>query len=144
MESSVSIRQQLRNNAVALVSVVIALTGLAYNTWRNETTEVNRNIRVAAFESLKELNELQLIVNAAHYGMDKMQGSPLLGWNRVVMFDDLAELLPPPAPGDAAHLHAIWESNWEALGHDQERTDKITAAITQSRENIARTLKRLQ
>ena len=45
-----SIRQQLRANAVALISLVVALSSLGYNTWRNEQTEENRSIRVAGFE----------------------------------------------------------------------------------------------
>ncbi|MDB6105600.1 MAG: hypothetical protein JWO52_5599, partial [Gammaproteobacteria bacterium] len=38
-----TIREQLRNNAVALTSLFIALSSLGYNTWRNERTEHNRN-----------------------------------------------------------------------------------------------------
>ena len=142
-DSRVSLRRQLINNAVAIVSIFIALTGFVYTTWRDETSEANRNFRVAAFESLKQLNELQLITNAAHYKMDKAQGDPILGWSRVVMFDDLAMLLPPPAVQDAANLHETWESNWEGLGHDQDHADMITAAIARCREHIAQTLKRL-
>ena len=41
----VSIRPQLHNNAVALISLFVAVSSLAYNTWRNETTEAQRNIR---------------------------------------------------------------------------------------------------
>lgn len=143
-DSRVSVLRQLKNNAVAIASIFIALAGFAYTTWRDETSEANRNFRVAAFESLKQLNELQLITNAAHYKMDRMQGDPILGWSRVVMFDDLAVLLPPPAVNDAAKLHATWESNWQGLGHDQDHADMITDAISQSREHIAETLKRLK
>jgi hypothetical protein len=50
-----TLRQQLRSNAVALTSLLIALTSLGYNTWRNEHTEHNRNIRAAAFEILTKL-----------------------------------------------------------------------------------------
>ena len=45
-------REQLRSNAVALISLTVALSSLGYNTWRNERTEHNRNIRAAAFEIL--------------------------------------------------------------------------------------------
>jgi hypothetical protein len=141
---TVSAWHQLKNHAIAIASIFIALTGFAYSTWRDETSEANRNFRVAAFESLKQLNELQLITNAAHYKMDRMQGDPILGWSRVVMFDDLAILLPAPAIEDAAKLHATWEANWEGLGHDQAHADMITEAISQSREHIAETLKRLK
>jgi hypothetical protein len=56
-----TIRQQLRANAVALISLVVALSSLGYNTWRNEQTEENRSVRIAAFEVLKHLGELQLV-----------------------------------------------------------------------------------
>ncbi len=52
-----SLRQQLRDNAVALISLVVALGSLAYNTWRNERTEHNRNVRTAAFELLTRVAE---------------------------------------------------------------------------------------
>src|SRR5439155_9354534 len=54
-----SLRQQLRDNAVALISLVVALGSLAYNTWRNERTEHNRNVRTAAFELLTRVAELE-------------------------------------------------------------------------------------
>jgi len=42
-----NMREQIRNNMVALISLLIALSALGYNTWRNELTERNRNIRDA-------------------------------------------------------------------------------------------------
>jgi hypothetical protein len=51
--------RQLRANIVAVVSVLVALGGFTYNTWRNERTEGNRNTRIAAFEVLKTLGELR-------------------------------------------------------------------------------------
>lgn len=57
--------QQLRSNAVALISLAVALTALGYNTWRNERTEHNRNIRVAAFEVLTQLGKASLIAKTA-------------------------------------------------------------------------------
>jgi hypothetical protein len=39
----ISISRQIHNNAVALVSIAVAASALAYNTWRNETTEEPRN-----------------------------------------------------------------------------------------------------
>ncbi len=65
-----TIRQQLRNNAVALISLAVALTSLAYNTWRNERTEHNRNVRTATFEILTKLAELERVVFLAQYDHD--------------------------------------------------------------------------
>ena len=53
---------QLQRNAVAIISLVVALTSLGYNTWRNEQSEGNRNQRFASFMILSKLNELQQLV----------------------------------------------------------------------------------
>ena len=63
----VSIREQIRSNAVALISLVIALSSLGYNTWRNETTESQRNIRHASFRVLETLGSLQEVVDFRYY-----------------------------------------------------------------------------
>ena len=58
---------QLKRNTVALVSIIIAVSSLSYNTWRNEKTEENRNQRFASFEVLLKLNELQQVIFHSHY-----------------------------------------------------------------------------
>jgi hypothetical protein len=52
------ISEQLRRHSVALISLVVAVSSLAYNTWRNERTEANRKIRVAGLELLLQLGHL--------------------------------------------------------------------------------------
>lgn len=36
-----NIKEQLRRNTVAPISLVVAVTSLGYNTWRNEHSEFN-------------------------------------------------------------------------------------------------------
>tara|TARA_R110000782_G_scaffold9026_8_gene29205 strand:- start:160 stop:393 length:234 start_codon:yes stop_codon:yes gene_type:complete len=40
MSKSASVREQLRRNTVALISLAVAITSLGYNTWRNALFEV--------------------------------------------------------------------------------------------------------
>ena len=75
--------QQIRNNLVAIISLVVAISSLSYNTWRNELTEENYSIRVAGFETLKSLGELQIIVDYGHYEQNP-------GWGRGLLISDLA------------------------------------------------------
>ena len=63
----VTLRQQLRNNAVALSSLAVALMSLAYTTWRNERTEHNPNVRPATLEILTTVAEHQRVVFLAQY-----------------------------------------------------------------------------
>ena len=49
-----SVIDQVKRNAVALVSIIIAVSSLSYNTWRNEKTIDNtRNETLLLLESLE-------------------------------------------------------------------------------------------
>jgi len=138
-------RQQLRNNAVALISLVVALGSLGYNTWRNERTEHNRNIRTATFELLGKLAELERVVYLAQYDRDTHGGSPRTGWTYVLVIRDLAAVVPPPVPAQAAELQRIWGENWEGLGRDDEAAvTRIDDAIGGLREGALATLRSLR
>ena len=54
-------RQVLQANLLAIISVLIAVASLSYNTWRNDVSELNRNQRAAGFAVLQELATLQLL-----------------------------------------------------------------------------------
>lgn len=49
--------KQLQKNSLSLISLVVALSALSYNTWRNEQSEYNRNIRNAGFEVLLHIGD---------------------------------------------------------------------------------------
>ena len=104
-----SIWGQVRRNAVALISLVIALSTLSYSTWRNEKSEDNRNHRQAAFEILLKLNQLQQVVFHRRYDMDATdKGNPRLGWTIVLTIDDLAQLVETPLPEKSSLLREVW------------------------------------
>jgi hypothetical protein len=115
-------RRQLRNNAVALISLAVALSGLGYNTWRNERTEHNRNIRTAAFELLSRLADLQRVVYLAQYDRDARGGNPRVGWTYVLVIRDLSSVVPAPVPARAMELQKAWGDDWEGLGRDDEKS----------------------
>ena len=125
--------QQLRANIVAIGSMAGALTGLAYNTYRNERTEINHNVRAAAFETLRNLGEVQIIVDYAHFKKDPVRGDTRLGWGRVTLIHDLAQVLPAPGPEDADALRTAWRDNVEQLPTDKEAMITITDEIQRLR-----------
>lgn len=139
-----TIREQVRANAVALISLVVALSSLGYNTWRNEVTEENRSVRVAAFEVLKHLGELQLLVNLAFFAKNDQLGNPMAGWGRVALISDLSEVLPAPAPERAEGLHSAWQANWQQIRDDQRSVDRISAEIDRTREAMRDIVRRLR
>ena len=123
------ILSQLRTNMVAIASIVVALTGMAYNTWRNERTEINHNVRAAAFETLKNLGEAQIIVEYAHFQKDRTRGDPLQGLGHMIYLRDLAQVLPAPGPAEGERLWAAWRDNVDKLETDDEAMIKITDEI---------------
>ena len=137
MRASMStLRQQLRNNAVALISLVVALGSLSYNTWRNERTEYNRNVRTATFELLVKLSELERVVYLAQYDRDRSGGNPRTGWTYVLVIRDLSSVVPPPLPAKAAQLQQIWAENWEGLGRADGIVDTGNARLIVATEAL--------
>ncbi len=124
---------QLRANIVAICSMAVALTGLAYNTYRNEKTEINHNVRAAAFETLKNLGEVQIIVDYLHFKKDRVRGDARLGWGRITLIHDLAQVLPAPGPEDADLLRTAWRENVEQLEDSSDAMIHITDEIQRLR-----------
>jgi hypothetical protein len=118
--------EQFRHNSLAIVSLIVAFSALGYNTWRNEQTEHNRNIRQSGFEMLVHVGELQRITYLAHYDRDEVAGNPRKGWVEVLVLRDFARLMPAPVHSRSDALHDAWSMNWSGLGSD---TDLAVAAI---------------
>jgi len=136
-----TLRAQLRSNTVALISLVVALSSLGYNTWRNERTEHNRNIRAATFELLNRLADLERVVFLAQYDRDASGGNPRTGWTYVLAIRDLSRLVPAPVPAEAERLRGVWGENWAGLGQDDEHSvERIDDAIGALREATLATL----
>lgn len=138
-----SFTEQIRRHSVALISLAVALTGLAYNTWRNEKTEYNRNIRVAGIELLLKLGELERVVFFAHYDRDDETGNPRSGWAYALTIRDLGVLTPDPARRSTSSLVAIWQQNWSGLGTSDAAASGISDSIDNARGDVLRVLAEL-
>lgn len=143
--SQQTIREQIRRNAVALISLFIAVTGLLYNTWRNEHSEYNRNQRFASFEVLIKLNELQELVYLSYYDAEASDNSIFRrGWSKVLVIRDLSAVLDEPLPVRADELHGVWDNQWTGLEKRQKDSlDAIEGAIQKLRADTLDKLKEL-
>lgn len=136
---------QLQRNAVAIISLVVALTSLGYNTWRNEQSEGNRNQRFASFMILSKLNELQQLVFHRRYDPDLVaKGNPRTGWTYILTIKDLSQVLPAPLPSSADKLKATWNINWENIENDQASVDNILSGLDEMRDETIQLLKTLE
>ena len=139
-----SVYRQLRDNLVALTSLVVALSALGYNTWRNERTERNRNVRVAGIELLGEIGSLQQIIFYAHYAEGDARGDPRMGWADVLTINDLATIMPAEVGREADELKKAWEANAETLVEDEESFRRIDDAIDALRQETLASLRALR
>ena len=135
---------QLKLNSVAIISLLTAISGFTYNTWQGHQNEVNQNMRIAAFEVLKNLGELQTVVNYAHFADDQSRGNPIEGWKHATMVRDLSHLLTPEAAKQGQVLFAEWESDWEKLESDNQAEKHISEQIAKTRQAVLSTIDNLE
>ncbi len=144
MSKRIAFKEQLRRNAVALISLVVAVTSLSYNTWRNEASEHNRNQRLVSIEVLRNLGELQQVVFHLHYDQDlDMMINPRTGWAIVLTVNDLAMVLEAPLPETAENLRSVWDDNWNKLGRDDASVEAVIAALEATRDEVHGLLRNL-
>ncbi|MCW8997725.1 MAG: hypothetical protein OQK04_03265, partial [Kangiellaceae bacterium] len=111
---------------MAIISLVIALTALSYNSWRNELSEENRNYRAAGFEILREAAHLQLVVDQATYSTNKEQVDPIQGWVRVNLILSLSKIIGEPVRGKASALKTVWQDKWPILYSSEEANKTVS------------------
>ena len=131
---------QLRRNRVALISLVVAITSLTYNSWRNEASEDNRTQRLVSIQILLKIGELEELVLYSHYDSDvQVKANPRTGWAIVLTIGDLSQILEPPRPVAASELKDAWQANWSTLATDVDSKDAVRVAIEDMRqETLAR------
>ena len=131
-----TIRSQIGRHSVALISLAVALSSLADNTWRNEQTEENRNVRTAGIALLLKLGELDRIVFYSHYDNDADRGNPRSGWAYALTIRDLGLLMNEPANSSSEQLIVAWRANWSGLGSDEVAARNISKSIDQARDDV--------
>ncbi|MDJ0939313.1 MAG: hypothetical protein QNJ00_06085 [Woeseiaceae bacterium] len=106
-----TILEQIRRNAVALISLVVACTSLGYNTWRNEHSEDNRNHRWAAFETLSKLGQLQDLMYVNFYDCNlTLRGTVRTGWTIIDLIEDLSLVLEDDMLESVDDLRVVWRA----------------------------------
>jgi hypothetical protein len=138
------IKEQMRRNAVALISLVIAITSLGYNTWRNEASEFNRTQRLVALEVLMKLGDLQQLVWHHHYDRDyDNKGNLRTGWTLVIVMRDVSEILDDPLPQSTRALHSTWGNYAHELDLSEQAKDAIIDSIEVVRGDALQLLREL-
>lgn len=120
---------------ISVISLIIAISALGYNTWRNEVSEHNRNIRASGFELLKASAKLQLLVDRQFYE-DSSQLSAIEGWTRINFIVALSQVMPEPVKINSVQLKATWSENWQSLNISEDANKTISMANKQLETSI--------
>lgn len=139
-----SFKNQVKENLLAIIGLVVAVITLLYITWSDMRTEENRTNRVAAFEILKNLGELQGIVNASFFSPENQMANPMLGWGHIAVISDLSTLMPEPIPETSKALVETWKNDWKQLKKEETSVQAITLEIDKNREAILQLLQHLK
>lgn len=138
------IKEQIRRNAVALISLAIAITSLGYNTWRNEASEYNRTHRLVTLEVLMKLGDLQQLVWHHHYDKDyEDKGNLRTGWALVIVIRDISQILDTPMPQSTQALHETWNQHSNQLEDSAVAKDMIIESIEIVRADALQLLREL-
>ena len=144
MTTNIDFKEQVRRNAVALISLAVAVTSLGYNTWRNEASEHNRNQRLVSIELLLILGDFQQLVLDRHYGVDN-DGDAILrgGWSKVLTVRDLGQIAAGSVPSSAMHLFDVWSADYDELGDSKDAKNRILMAVDAVRIDTKQVLESL-
>lgn len=137
------VNDQLQRYSVALVSFFVALASLGYNTWRNEQTEANRNIRAAGFEMIIAMADLHEVVFLGHYTNNTIDGSEKKGWAVVLGLQDLSMVMPDSVQEAATELGEAWKEESGNLGDPKASIARINSTIDRLRYEILMALEAL-
>mgnify|MGYP001828805913 CR=1 FL=1 len=129
-------REQFRNNLVAIISPVVAVTSLSDNRWRDEASEYSRNVRQDGVLMLIKLGELQAVLFHSHRDRVPDRGKPGAGQAHVLVITDAEAGLPESVPAGADHLLAIGERDASA--------QRISAAIDELPSRVFEALQSLE
>jgi hypothetical protein len=139
-----TLRQQLRANAIAILSLLVALSSFSYSAWRTERSEANRTTRQAAFQMLVALGQMQEVIYRAHYDHDAVHGNPRSGWVYVQTINDFSSAMPAPIPARARALLESWRDHWEGLGEHESDAVAVDDALDGCRAAVVAALRALQ
>ena len=128
----------------SVLSMIFAVIGFSYNTWRMQVTEENNNIRTASFEVLSRLSEMEQLIYTAHYDKNAIDGSPRKIWVKVGLIVDLSGLISPQVEKDAESLKSLWGGSWQNVSDDEETSQQLVMSIDLVRKNIKRALRNLK
>jgi hypothetical protein len=137
------IRSQLRENVIAIISLVVALSSFSYTTWRTERSERNSTTRQAAFQMLIALGEMKQVVYHGHYDHDAVRGNPRTGWVYVETIRDFSSAMPAPVPAKAEVLMQSWKNHWEGIGTRDDDAEAVTDAVDDCRATVVDAIRRL-
>ncbi len=135
----------VKQQSLSIISLIVAITALSYNTWRNEATESNRNIRESGFELLKASAELQLLIDSSYYvnarrSEVETQTLPIRGWTQVNFIVTLSQVMPSNVQRASLHLKSNWEKYWDKIHLEKVANESISASNKKLETEIVKVL----
>ena len=133
-----------RAQMIGVSSVIVALLAILLNGHRNDLSERNHNVRVAEFEILRNLAELQQMVDVTYFDRNGGKGTQSFTLSRILVIRDLAALSPEPVQQSAEKLMLAWREHGRKLDTSIDAVQKISDEIVNVRQEVVSSLKSLK
>lgn len=98
--------------------MTIAIFSFAYSVYRADVNQRNNICREAGFQILKELNQLQIVIDKERYGSVD-EDRFINGWANVMMIEDLSIYFPTSIKEETVALKLLWSKSFENLKDEQ-------------------------
>ena len=109
---------------------MIAISALSYNSWRNELSEQNRNIRYAGFEIIKETAKLQQFFDQTTFESENHKSKlPIEGWVKIRLIQSLSVFMNIEVQNQANYLFSKWQDGWQKLKSNKKVNSDLSIII---------------
>ncbi len=130
--------------ALTMIALTVALVSMAYNTWRNETSEAQRNLRQACFILIEESAAFQQLVEARFGGHDRSENTRASAWGKATLIRDIGALAPPRTGQEAQRVYDIWRQRAQQIDERNPLAeDELSDAIERLRRQTLDDLREL-
>ncbi len=144
MRSMKNFTTQVKENYLSIISLFIAIIALIHNNLLYEKSEINRNVRMASFEILMKLGQLQQEINHLHFDSSFSKNSLITEWGYIALIGDLSHLVPDPVPQKVYQLIADWKIHSSKIKENEESLDLISQNIDSTRAAIIEVITNLK
>jgi len=123
---------------IPIFILALGITSLSFTAYQAQVSEQNETSRRAAFEMLKSLNHLQMLIDKEYYGHVNKERF-IQGWSDILLIDDMAVFTSKQVRQHSEGLLALWKRSFENLDNKEVNT-QLSQHIKKTRDVLKKSV----